>query len=64
MKLKPCPFCGGEAILAHDHVGLGASYIRCGKCGLESVRFIKSFDVASDDEAIEYWNRRSAPDEA
>lgn len=58
MELKPCPFCGGEAILAHDHTGLGASYIRCEKCGLESVRFIKSFEVASDDQAIRFWNRR------
>ena len=33
MELKPCPFCGGKAILNHDHAGLGASYIRCEKCG-------------------------------
>ena len=59
MELKPCPFCGGKAILAHDLAGPGASYIRCEKCGLESVRFIKSFEVASDDEAIKYWNRRA-----
>lgn len=59
MELKPCPFCGGKAILVHDQVGLGASYIRCGKCGLESVHFIKSFEVASDYEAIDYWNRRA-----
>lgn len=59
MELKPCPFCGGKAILAHDLAGLGASYIRCEKCGLESVRFIKSFEVASDYEAIKYWSRRA-----
>ena len=59
MELKPCPFCGGKAILTHDLAGLGASIIRCEKCGLESVRFIKSFEVASDDEAIKYWNRRA-----
>ena len=59
MELKPCPFCGGKAILTHDNAGLGASYIRCERCGLESVRFIKSFEVASDDQAIKYWNRRA-----
>ena len=58
MELKPCPFCGGKAILDHDYAGNGMSYIRCEKCGLESVHFIKSFEVASDDQAIKYWNRR------
>ena len=57
-ELKPCLFCGGNASLGHDHFGLGASYIRCEKCGLESIIFIKSFKVASDDEAVEFWNRR------
>ena len=33
--------------------------VRCEKCGLESVHFIKSFEVASDDQAIKYWNRRA-----
>ena len=57
--LRPCPFCGGKAILEHDLTGLGASYIRCEKCGLESVRFIKSFERSSDREVIKYWNRRN-----
>ena len=63
VELKPCPFCGGNAILAHDHTGLGMSYIRCECCGIESVHFIKSFEVASDDLAIKYWNRRTDPTE-
>ena len=58
-ELKPCPFCGGKALLSHDHTGLGTSYVRCEKCGLESIRFYKSFDHASDDEAAEFWNRRA-----
>ena len=57
-KLKPCPFCGGDALLARDYAGFGATYIKCKKCGLESIRFIKSFEVASDDEAVKFWNRR------
>ena len=57
-ELKPCPFCGGKALLSHDHAGIGASYIRCEKCGLESIRFLKSFEIASDDKAVEFWNRR------
>ena len=58
-ELKPCPFCGGKAVLSHDHTGLGASYIRCEKCGTESIRFIKSFEIASDDRAKQFWNRRA-----
>ena len=58
IELKPCPFCGGKALLSHDHAGIGASYIRCEKCGLESIRFLKSFEIASDDKAVEFWNRR------
>ena len=61
-ELKPCPFCGGKAVLSHDHTGLGSSYIRCEKCGIESIRFIKSFEIASDDRAVEFWNRRVGND--
>ena len=59
IRLKRCPFCGGEALLSHDHTGIGASYVRCEKCGLESIRFLKSFECASDDRAVEFWNRRA-----
>ena len=57
-ELKPCPFCGGKALLSHDYEGTGASYVRCQKCGLESIIFIRAFDTASDDRAAEFWNRR------
>lgn len=57
--LKPCPFCGGKALLSHDHAGIEASYVRCEKCGLESIRFLKSFECASDDRAVEFWNMRA-----
>ena len=57
-ELKSCPFCGGKALLSHDHAWIEASYVRCEKCGLESIRFFKSFAHASDDKAVEFWNRR------
>ena len=59
MELKPCPFCGGKASLRHNHAGIGESYVQCEKCGLESSRFIKSFEGSSDDRAVEFWNRRA-----
>ena len=61
-ELKPCPFCGGDALLSHDYEGIGSSYVRCRKCGLESIRFIRSFEIASDDRAVEFWNRRADND--
>ena len=58
-ELKSCPFCGGNALLSHDYDGIGASYIRCEKCGVESIRFLRSFEIASDEKAVEFWNRRA-----
>lgn len=57
-ELKPCPFCGGEAHIEHDYHGNGFSYICCQSCGLKSGSFMRSFEIASDTEAIKYWNRR------
>jgi DNA-directed RNA polymerase subunit RPC12/RpoP len=31
MKLKPCPFCGGEAYLASNCYA--QNYVRCPNCG-------------------------------
>lgn len=59
-ELKPCPFCGGKAVLEHDYDGRGYSYIRCCGCFIKGNRFSVKFDKASDDEAIEAWNRRAS----
>ena len=59
-ELKPCPFCGGSAVLRHEYTGCGFSYIECEHCGLLSVKFAKSYDRASDVDAMNYWNRRAA----
>ena len=58
-ELKPCPFCGGNAVLRHEHTGCGFSYIECEYCGLVSVKFAKAYDRASDVDAMNYWNRRA-----
>ncbi|MBQ9564189.1 MAG: Lar family restriction alleviation protein [Synergistaceae bacterium] len=56
-KLKPCPFCGGEAVL--DFVDDDAWYVHCidydGDCDMRP--HTKSYETP--EEAIEVWNRRA-----
>ena len=61
-ELKPCPFCGGEAmayeIPAHKHglVGFpdysGCGFVECQKCSAAIAENSKK-------EAIAAWNRRA-----
>lgn len=55
-RLKPCPFCGGEAKLdVHVFGKLGNTFgIRCTECQAQTRGF---YDTA--DEATEAWNRRA-----
>ena len=59
-KLKPCPFCGGEARLISLHNCFGLSGVRwiveCIKCGCKTSKEI------SDHDAKEKWNRRENDD--
>lgn len=48
-KLKPCPFCGGEARFANTD----ENWIACVDCGAETTFF------DTKEEAIEAWNRRA-----
>lgn len=49
-KLKPCPFCGGEA---QRHEAMGETWIECAdKCQ-------KMRGVCAVNEAIEAWNMRT-----
>jgi len=50
-KLKPCPFCGGEAerIVGHDLT----DYIQCDKCGL-----ILFWEGKAYEETDDAWNKR------
>ena len=66
-ELKPCPFCGGEAVLDTgfaDYVFI----VRCTKCFARTDSFIMSIDDVPDDElaaqslAVEAWNRRDNDD--
>ena len=67
-KLKPCPFCGGAAVLYHqsskytDHDG---DYVYCFRgCGSRTKLFV-CYDGTgkthndTEKEAIQAWNRRA-----
>ena len=51
-ELKPCPFCGGFAVVQALY---GGAYIECGTCGCSTQRFIEI------DDAIKAWNNRPNP---
>lgn len=50
-KLKPCPFCGGEAVIRN--IAGGGNVITCAQCGAESAVFDNAL------LALPAWNRRS-----
>ena len=58
IKLKPCPFCGGEARINKGHSRLAEWYtVSCSKCHVtQTVRYIKP------EKAIEAWNTRADAD--
>ena len=57
-KLKPCPFCGGEARFIVSKDGLEIFCKEC-KCGTNRY-FSGHYDFSNPvDEAIEAWNRRA-----
>ena len=54
-KLKPCPFCGGEAKLERGTTQLD-NFVYCSDCG-SGTRFFNT-----KQSAIEAWNRREPTD--
>ena len=54
-RLKPCPFCGGEAYLYLYCEGVDHS-VGCSKC------YFHRDEFNSDNEAIEAWNKRIEPE--
>lgn len=55
-KLKPCPFCGGEAHISKDD---GYYTIRCSKCPADFGRYWFPSGNRKKDEMIKTWNRRT-----
>jgi len=59
-ELKPCPFCGSEAEIREGvYQGEESSYVRCRECKATGRTFIISRKYASNERAIEAWNRRA-----
>lgn len=62
IKLKPCPFCGGEARLRHENFGVDKySYCQCvnSACEAKTRNVMISTLFSSDEKAVEIWNRRA-----
>ena len=55
-KLKPCPFCGGEAFYWLDTSYDDKHVIECESCGTDMR------DEYEKDDAIEKWNTRHIPE--
>ena len=71
MKLKPCPFCGGEAEFCRKPIKTNggwcdAVYVWCPTCEARSNRVLYNAKVHQNDgeyiEAAEAWNRREPID--
>jgi Lar family restriction alleviation protein len=50
--LKPCPFCGGEAVLSCNDDARCISYVLCSQCNVRGPSRIEK------DDAIAQWNER------
>lgn len=60
-ELKPCPFCGGEAVVTKHHNGFTEWYLcSCPKCHISQAGSEYEFRF----EAVEAWNRRVNDDKA
>lgn len=54
-RLKPCPFCGGEAVVDHTYTGTCVVYgIHCYNCKVGYA----DYPFLTEEEAIAAWNTR------
>lgn len=63
-KLKPCPFCGGEAVICSGSFRDGGyvanyAYVECSRCEAKGEEFIECMPVDDVEMmAANVWNRR------
>lgn len=61
-KIKPCPFCGGKAILKKiPNTDLTPYYVRCNS--KECPMYVATCNRDTPEEAIAIWNRREGGQE-
>lgn len=68
-ELKPCPFCGGEAVIKEVNKNYGLTiWCQCPKCGAKTEGYCpntnnedKTIDNIENckNRALEQWNRRA-----
>lgn len=72
IKLKPCPFCGGEALLIiEDCNGDSAqnirraefAYCQCKNCGATTQGEYRNIEYSAIKRVVEKWNRRDNPND-
>lgn len=65
--LKPCPFCGGEALIKYDKrmsngCKVDMAMIFCNSCGCRTPEFAHSIDDFDkekfEDTLVSHWNQR------
>lgn len=58
--LKPCPFCGGQAVFYIGRYSGGTNYVvvKCRKCNAKTEEIIGSVAYCAKDVVIDLWNRR------
>jgi Lar family restriction alleviation protein len=60
MKIKPCPFCGGNGVYkAVIYTGIGKhAWVECEKCFARIEKIPISDEYCAKDLAIKTWNER------
>lgn len=70
MKIKPCPFCGGEAAIVENtrwdgHVSYKTKCVECKECRVKTREKTSSGyygDYCTDEEISNLWNTRKPMD--
>ena len=64
IKLKPCPFCGGEVSLMYNSLGIYTFYHGYGydDCPFQDI-VLEDDDISTLGEAADAWNRRAYNDD-